>query len=87
MVKEVFRAVKVTNILHLLFTTGSESFQHHKSKTNHSEYPDHRAIMVLFGRRGFQHPVSGMVYITSQGFNQPDTHQQTASLDKQLKRR
>lgn len=37
--------------------------------------------MILFRRRGFQHPVSGMVYITSQGFNQPDTRQQMAALD------
>lgn len=43
--------------------------------------------MDLLGHRGFQHPVTGMAYITSQGFNQPDTQQQTASLDKQLKRR
>lgn len=35
--------------------------------------------MVLFGCRNFTHPISGVMHITSHGFNQSDT--QTASPD------
>lgn len=36
---------------------------------------DHRTLMVLFGSRKFTHPVGGVVYITSHGFNQSDKSQ------------
>lgn len=56
-------------------------------KTSDSESLDDRAIMVFIWMQEFStssqwHDVR---YIT--GFNPPDTHQQTASPDKQLKRK
>ena len=67
---------------HLLFTTRLQPFQQHKSKTNHSEYPDHRAIMVLLGRKGFSTSSQwfGLHYIT--GF-QPTRHSSTNSITRQ----
>lgn len=36
---------------------------------------DHRTLMVLFGCKKFTHPVGGVVYIISHGFNQSDRSQ------------
>lgn len=52
-----------------------ESRQRSKKKKNSLTISDHRTLMVLFGCKKFTHPVGGVVYITSQGFNQSDRSQ------------